>query len=208
MPQHVGSGWHRDVLILTPFIVGTHRAAEANTEQSLMAANSYYNTHSHDAANPYHDYPERQQEHSVVSPLASPYDDDRTQPYSHQAPTTSYSGASSRLHDDSDPFDDGNAIPLNGRKPQHSSTQTITPILPPEDPFVRDVDPREQRRGRGRGGWFTAPITWVVYVLTVIQLIVFIFEIVKNGKRIPGNRLAQLRWILMFTRSNFDRLTN
>ena len=31
-------------------------------------------------------------------------------------------------------------------------------------------------------GWFAKPIPYVVYTLTLIQIIVFIAEIVKNGK--------------------------
>ena len=107
----------------------------------------------------------------------SPYDDS-AYPYSHQTPSQSYAGASA------DPYDDENSIPLSGRRAKHDSAATITPILPheAEDPFVRDADPRKKKRRKSKDGWFRGKITWVVYVLTVIQLAVFLAEIIKNGR--------------------------
>ena len=72
---------------------------------------------------------------------------------------------------------------------KRESATSVSPILPeqPEDdPFVRDADPRRQRKqstGRRRDGWFNGQITWVVYTMTVIQLAVFIAELAKNGKQ-------------------------
>ena len=153
-----------------------------------MASNDYFN---HDArpnthAMPYRDYSERRgsplPSQSAYTPH-SPYGGD-TYPYSHQTPAQSYSGASGGFPEESDPFDDGDAIPLNSRKAKHDSTHSIAPILPheQEDPFVRDVDQRRKKRLKQDDGWFTGKITWVVFVLTIIQLIVFIAEIIKNGK--------------------------
>jgi hypothetical protein len=156
-----------------------------------MAARSYYNSAPSHTVNPYHDDPSRQ-ELGAVSPVTSPFDDDHTHPFARQHTDTSY--LSARQHADSDPFDDGNAIPLSGRKSATGSTQTIAPMLPPEDPFVRDIDPRKQRARERRQGWFHGQITWVVYVLTVIQLIVFIVEIVRNGKLV--NKLLRTRMSL------------
>ncbi|KAK4504847.1 hypothetical protein PRZ48_002810 [Zasmidium cellare] len=148
-----------------------------------MAANDYYNTQYTNHPSPYHDYSDRHDAPLPPLPSHSPFDDG-AHPYSHQTPSQSYSGANGRVHDDADPFDDGNAIPLNGRKPKHDSTHTISPILPHEqdDPFVRDADPRRKRRRPvSKDGWFKGKITWVVYVLTFVQLVVFIAEIIKNG---------------------------
>ncbi|KAF7195622.1 putative rhomboid protein [Pseudocercospora fuligena] len=153
-----------------------------------MAANDYYNTNpAHHHASPYHDYPDRNDAPLPPVPQHSPFDDG-SHAYSHQTPAQSYSGSNGRIRDDADPFDDNQAIPLNGRKPKHDSTHTVSPILPHEqdDPFVRDVDPRRKRK-RDRGtpdreqGWFKGKITWVVYVLTIVQLIVFIAEIIRNA---------------------------
>lgn len=51
-----------------------------------------------------------------------------------------------------------------------------------DDPFVRDADPRKKRRRKVKEGWFKGKITWVVYVVSVVELVVFIAEIIKNGK--------------------------
>lgn len=168
-----------------------------------MAANDYYNTTPTGHANPYRDYDYPVRHDAPLSPLPqqSPFDNDTYRTYSgHQHPPQSYSGANGRIHDDADPFEDDNAIPLNGRKPKHESTHTISPILPHEqdDPFVRDADPRKQKqkRRRSKQGWFRGKITWVVYVLTIAQLIVFIAQIVRNGKRIDirPDRNMLTRW--------------
>ncbi|CAK4032119.1 rhomboid family membrane [Lecanosticta acicola] len=155
-----------------------------------MAANDYYNTYPTAHASPYHDYDFPDRHDGPLPPLPhpsqSPFDPDAHSTYlGHQHPPQSYTGANGRIHDDADPFEDDNAIPLNGRKPKHDSTHTISPILPHEqdDPFVRDADPRKQKhkRTRSRQGWFRGKITWVVYVLTLAQLIVFIAEIIRNA---------------------------
>lgn len=135
-----------------------------------MAANEYY--HSGYSSNArYYDY----DNNAPLPALPSPY------AQSHfSAPSRTYSGVSS------DPYYDDDAIALNGAK-KHDSSQTVSPVLPHEveDPFVRDADPRKQRRKRRRrqkkDGWFTGKITWVVFVLTVVQLVVFLAEIIKNG---------------------------
>lgn len=79
------------------------------------------------------------------------------------------------------PFGDGESIPLKDGQ-GHASSTTISPILPHEtdDPLVRDIHPRKKRR-RSKDGWFQGRITWVVYVLTAIQLVIFIAELIKNG---------------------------
>ena len=138
---------------------------------TTMAAVDYYD--SSRSNNAYHNY-----SNAPLPPLPrshSPYSD-------HAYPSQSYGGSSGRLRDD-DPYDDDNSIPLNGRR-KHDSATTISPILPhqQEDPFVRDADPRKKRRRKGKDGWFTGKITYVVYVLTVIQIAVFLAEVIKNGE--------------------------
>jgi hypothetical protein len=144
-----------------------------------MAANDYYTS----------PYPKGGYEDYRNAPLppvprtytSSPYSSQThlPQPYS-----PSYQSTSGKFQDD-DPYEDNNSIPLSGRK-KHESATSIAPMLPhqQEDPFVRDADPTRERKSRGRrkDGWFTGQITWVVYTLTVIQLAVFIAELVKNGE--------------------------
>lgn len=157
-----------------------------------MAAHDYYtnNNHNYYNATPYDNYSYRNDAPLPPVPQQpqSPLDD-RAGPYSHQAPQHSYSGASGRNHHDGDPFDDGNAIPLDGRKPnKYDSTNTVSPVLPHEqdDPFVRDADPRRKRRrtdglASAKQGWFKGRITWMVFILTFAQIVVFVAELIRNG---------------------------
>lgn len=156
-----------------------------------MAAHDYYSAHPptyNYSPSPYHEYSDPHDAPLPPVPQQSPFDD-RASPYPHQSPQQSYAGAGGRIHHDADPFDDGNAIPLNGRKPKHDTTEMVSPVLPHEqdDPFVRDAEPRGERRRKHRHapppeqGWFKGKITWVVFVLTFAQLVVFIAEIIRNG---------------------------
>lgn len=125
------------------------------------------------ASKPYYDYTnDSQPQLRVTSPF-----DDRAYPYSR--PTPPHRNES----EDVDPFRDGNAIPMSGRAKMADSTTSVAPMLPHqmEDPFVRDADEQRSREKTQEQGWFKGKITWVVYVLTIVQVIVFIVEIVKNG---------------------------
>jgi len=149
-----------------------------------MAANDYYNPDVHEPALGYRDHSDRTQNpaHSFNHALPPPPEENFH--YLSKAPSTSYSAASSNLHDeDHELWEDGYSIPLTGRKAKHGSTHTIAPILPQRnsDPFVRDVTPRDAPRQTAKDGWFTGKITWVVYILSIVQLIVFIVEIAKNA---------------------------
>lgn len=142
-----------------------------------MAANEYFARPQHA---PYHD---NSYSNSPLPPLPqsshSPYSDN-SYPYSHQQ----YGSSSTTKLASNDPYDDENSIPLSGQRAKHASATTLSPILPHEqdDPFVRDADPRKGKRRKGKDGWFRGKITWVVYVLSIIQLAVFIAEVAKNGK--------------------------
>ncbi|GAB7357886.1 hypothetical protein MBLNU230_g0055t1 [Neophaeotheca triangularis] len=152
-----------------------------------MAANNYYEQpgYGHDHYNDYYD----RRNDAPLPPLPppssqsqSPFDDPRYS-YQHQTPSQSYSGASGRIPDDADPYEDNDAIPLTGRRKKHDSTASVAPILAPEpvDPFVRDTDPHKKRRRKSKDGWFSGKITWVCFTLSVVQLVVFIAEIVRMG---------------------------
>ncbi|KAK3114394.1 hypothetical protein LTR53_007361 [Teratosphaeriaceae sp. CCFEE 6253] len=147
-----------------------------------MASHDFYDTAYHQKPAPYHDplYDSRNEAPLPPLPTNAPYGE-YAHPYPHHAPTHS------RPHDHADPYDDENAVQLNSRN-KHNSTNTISPILPHqiEDPFVRDADPRKKRRRKDTSrqeddGWFRGRITWVVFTLTIVQLAVFIAQLVKNG---------------------------
>ncbi|KAK5167503.1 uncharacterized protein LTR77_007202 [Saxophila tyrrhenica] len=146
-----------------------------------MAANDYY-SHSQYAANPYHDH---EYSNAPLPPIPqnahSPYNSNYQSPYSHPQYASSSNGKLGG-RDPSDPFDDENSIPLSGRQAKHASATTLDPILPHEqdDPFVRDADPRRKRRKAKKEG-FLRDGCWVVYFLTVVQIGVFVGEIIKNA---------------------------
>lgn len=113
--------------------------------------------------------------------------------YYAQDPDGSRHGAHSPLGHDA--YDETDAVPLHTYGYKHSSISSTAPVITPvyDDPFVRDIDPDKKKTWRqklGRGtdrngkklGWFTGQITWVCYILSVIQLCVFIAEIARNGQ--------------------------
>lgn len=51
--------------------------------------------------------------------------------------------------------------------------------MDPEDRHRGNKYPGEKRRKKE--GWFSGRITWVVYFLTLVQIGVFVGEIIKNG---------------------------
>jgi hypothetical protein len=142
-----------------------------------MAANDFYNRPQYATPHNDHDYTNAPLP-PLPSPSHSPYHDGNY-PYSHPQYASSNTG---KLHDPTDPYDDENSIPLSGRRAKHASATSVAPMLPheQEDPFVRDADPRRKRKRR-KDGWFHGKITWVCFVLSIIQIGVFIGEIVKNG---------------------------
>lgn len=150
-----------------------------------MSSHDYYNSAYQQPA-PYHDpvYDNYNRRNDALPPVPNEpeYEDRAYPPYSHQAPSQSYTGSSGRLHDNADPFEDQNAIQM--RRPKHESATTISPILSvAEDPFVRDADPNRRRRAGSekKKGWFSGRVPWVVYTLSLVQLIVFLAEFIKMG---------------------------
>ncbi|KAL1302416.1 hypothetical protein AAFC00_002810 [Neodothiora populina] len=107
-------------------------------------------------------------------------------------PDTEYHRDSPSPLDGRRPLDETDDVPMRPYNYKHSSQSSTAPVITPvyDDPFVRDADPRQRRKwGRDRGsatggkkkGWFSGRITWVCYTLSLIQLCVFIAEMVKNA---------------------------
>lgn len=96
-------------------------------------------------------------------------------PYSNQAHPYNQRYDSPPAAGQSDPFADQNAIPLQQQGKMGSSH--APPGVYQIDPEGR---PREKRRKK-KEGWFSGRITWVVYILTAVQIGVFVGEIIKNG---------------------------
>lgn len=166
-----------------------------------MAANDYYTSFSPNTSSAHHNrtdaplpsVPANQSQQSI-SPVSSPFDDRRYEYPSthnltqHQQPMgysdTAYHGASSQHRYDSnghgggtDPFADQNAIPLQ----QHGKVGG-SPTRYQADPEERLYpQPYGGNGKRKKKGWFTGRVTWVVYILTTVQIGVFVGELIKNG---------------------------
>lgn len=143
---------------------------------------------------------------SNISPVTSPFEDQTYPSYpqpslpniSQQRLTDPESphyygrpGDTVSTYSYNDPFTDGNAIPM-----QNQSKQSVNKLggvgvtsSPTQAEMGYDHEPRAARRrpsGRSRGkkkkeGLFTGRVTWAVFVLTGVQLVMFIVEIVRNG---------------------------
>lgn len=151
-----------------------------------------------------------------ISPVTSPFDDHTGYTYpssqnlaSHPAPigysNTSYHGAASppldsqshfNRHYDSqpghggggyqgDPFADQNAIPL---REQHGKMDASPTRYQEGGVYERNFGGPHEKRGKKKKGWLSGRVTWVVYILTTVQIGVFVGELIKNGmflRRIP-----------------------
>lgn len=162
-----------------------------------MASHDYYSSYANTSPNrndaPLPPAPGNQSAQSI-SPVSSPFDDRNRYDYpssqqnlaQHPAPMgyddTSYHGSSSHhqtpYHSDSrssDPFADQNAIPLKahgemGGGPRRYNTD-LEGSLYPAGPVA----------SAKKKGWLSGRVTWVCYILTVVQIAVFVGEIIKMG---------------------------
>ena len=173
-----------------------------------MAANDYFN-HYPTNSNPYNQggYPE---DYSVTSsttrvdkgnnftPYApSPYDNSTypalptpsQQTLTPNAPNYGVGGGPKR-HED--PFADHNAIPMQSQGSKLDNPNAMGSL----SAFDHD-DGSQSRTKRKMKGFFSKRQPWVVYILSFVQLCVFIAEIAKNGKRnISGCRRSMMMMIL------------
>ena len=140
-------------------------------------ASNYYDPSSsqHYASSSYDDrsYNDRQyaRNDAPLPSIPPSFDDDRAYPYRHSnAPSQG---------GDSDPFEDDHAIPM-GYNRKHDSTATVSPMLLQRE--TSNPPPNKiSRHAPARNGWFTGQVTYVVYVLTLIQIAVFIAQLARNG---------------------------
>lgn len=78
-----------------------------------------------------------------------------------------------------DPFTDHNAIPLHAQPKSDGHKDADSPTRYHADP---EAFPRPTRtRSTKKKGWFSGRVTWVVYILTTVQIGVFVGELIKNG---------------------------
>ncbi|KAF2239036.1 rhomboid-domain-containing protein [Viridothelium virens] len=156
-----------------------------------MAANDYYNApyaseYTHHQNAPPSTRPQQDHYGAPVSPVASAFAD---QPYSTYNSSrrssipnsTRYNGGALGDHT-SDPFTDQNAVPLKPSQPNMDDPK-VQHYMNDSEGQLHAV--RRLSRDRGKRTWkerlFGGKITWVVYFFTIVQLIVFLVEIIKNG---------------------------
>lgn len=122
--------------------------------------------------------------HLQSSPYESPTDDLSYRPYArshHGSASPYYASGGGGREQEPNPFSD--EIPLR----QHSIKSPDDPAFRdhlPDDPAIVDAPQRpmgKERINRHRG-FFSKRIPWVVYTFTLVQCIVFIAELAKNGR--------------------------
>jgi len=138
-----------------------------------------------------HGYNDRLNNPLPPHPTSSPFDDNQFS-YTHNQPSqSSYpSTPQGTIGAQTDPFADDDAVPLRNYRPKHASQTSMAPIVTPDynDPFVRDTKRQGRRRSQRdlpvQSGWFKGKITWVCFILSIVQIVVFVAQIARNGKRL------------------------
>lgn len=167
-----------------------------------MAANDYYNTGSRPALTPYTNQyneaplpPLPHEEAGYPKPTRSPFEapfDDHVYPMASHKPSQSSFGQDSAYYGaratDSNPSF-GDDIPLKnnpGVRPHNdNSIDHVYDAPPPMMANTYASDDGQKRKGMGLLSRNGKRIPWVTYLLTLIQVAVFIGEIAVNGK--PSN---------------------
>lgn len=130
-----------------------------------------------------------------VAPVVSPFDDQAYPPYpsyptnlSQPQPSTRSDHLYSRDYHQkpySDPFADPSAISLQSQqKPGFTENGSPLSGRDAENNFETQRPDRSRRRRWGKerppGPWWKQKISWVVWTLTTVQVIVFIIELIRN----------------------------
>ena len=169
-----------------------------------MAANEYYGGHApsnqpyqpYEPYQPFQSYPGSRPSPSSPSsppPGAGPYDHRQSQQsiasYDHD-----YAATGGRVHGSTDQYADD--IPLKsstqptaaGDRPAWMDADTNyppSPGLPQDEPLNNRTHSRRKRKKKRTNRFFKKKIPWVVYLTSLVAVIVFIVELVKNGTDNP-----------------------
>lgn len=109
--------------------------------------------------------------HSNTASIDSPYDNPH-----HSRDSYSSRVASSQWHDDRQYADN---IPLKSSQPRPYSQEDAAALNTQYPPSPESQQPAKSRR-KEKQGWFSGKITWVVYAATLVQIGVFVGEIIEN----------------------------
>lgn len=157
-----------------------------------MAANEYYSDESRIRARsdaplpplpPSAFDPPNESQHSI-SPITSPFEDRSHRTYSQRSQQSISSNndyyRGGRDHDPN-PFSDDN-IPLENHSQKAHPGPYAQDQLRYEPHGMGNFPPQQPRSPRSRRkGIFSGRIAWVTYTFTLIQSIVFLAELIKNG---------------------------
>ena len=162
-----------------------------------MAANEYYNVSPsqgngrryaahppHLSLDPYATYSSHPTQPSPPH-ISSPFEDTSYRPYADRSqqstPSAYYASGGGGRETEPNPYSDD--IPLR-QHPSKGSSEILRDPLP-HDPAIIDRPSQNAARRRRKRGFFGGKVPWVVYTLTLIQVCVFIAELVKNGESCP-----------------------
>ena len=168
-----------------------------------MAANEYYspapspgNGRRYDARPPrlpldpyatYSSHPTQPSPQPSPPQISSPYEDTRYRPYADQSqqsiPSPYYASGAGGRETEPNPYADD--IPLRQHPSKRNSEILHDPL--PHDPAIIDRPAQNAVRRRKQGFLGGGKIPWIVYTLTLIQVSVFIAELVKNGEFDPSD---------------------
>ena len=157
---------------------------------AVMAANEYYNSINAPGVHSTRQYPRSSTNGGYYSSFRPP--PPKPSPYASQSSlASSNSGRFVGVNNDYGQYAED--IPLNNSAPPLQQQPWPPPTQYPGpyygQPFIDEAGPR--RRGRRSGGiWSRIP--WVTYTLSLCQIIVFIVELVKNGKPALGNNKMKM----------------
>lgn len=159
-----------------------------------MAANEFYSDNSAkrsrtDASLPHP--PQSTFDHSTEyepsiqqnTPVTSPYDDPSYRPYgreSQQSIQSNYQYYGGGHDYDSNPFSDDIPLKANTHKSPSAPYSSDQFIIPERTNTLAAEETRSNQRPKKKG-FFSGKTPWVTYVLTLIQSIVFLVELIKNG---------------------------
>lgn len=124
-------------------------------------------------------------------PVSSPFDDNQYPTYprpaqpdaGRQSPHYYGKPSSPGYSSYHDPFNDSNAIPLQNQAKhdnQYGGMASPTQGMGHAEQYGSQPPTRPSRRKKEQG-WFKGKITWGCYILFLIQIAVFIAELVRNG---------------------------
>ena len=115
--------------------------------------------------------------------MTSSFEDTTYHPYAEQSqqslPSPYYSSGGGGREYEPNPFSDD--VPLRQYPDKGDSGMAMHDPLP-DDPTVIDRPLQSSGRKRQKKGFFARKQPWVVYIFTFIQVVVFIAELIKNGR--------------------------